>query len=106
MEESDDLFETTDIQVVPEDDFELTNYDPSQNKTQNKLSRYEKTTVLIMRTSELMNGAEPYIDAIEGKQAEEIAELELQQKKIPYIIRRNLINHIDYWKLEDLLSLD
>tara|TARA_B100000963_G_scaffold362057_1_gene402889 strand:- start:21692 stop:22204 length:513 start_codon:yes stop_codon:yes gene_type:complete len=68
------------------------------------LTRYEKAKVLGIRSSQINSGAEPFIDIpshiIDGIT---IAKLELEQKAIPFIIRRNIPNgKIEYWNIEDL----
>ena len=68
------------------------------------LTKYEKARILGVRTNQLNNGAEPFIevdeDVIDGYQ---IAELELKAKKIPYIIQRPIPNgKCEFWRLEDL----
>ena len=68
------------------------------------LSKYEKTRVLGLRTKQINSGATPFInvdeDIIDGYT---IAEKELIEKKIPFIIKRPISNNkFEYWKLEDL----
>tara|TARA_B100000424_G_C22910988_1_gene484638 strand:- start:730 stop:1404 length:675 start_codon:yes stop_codon:yes gene_type:complete len=74
------------------------------HKTLPILTKYEKTRILGIRIKQLNNGALPYV-----KTAEDIldnyiiAERELKEKKIPFIIQRPLPNNtFEYWKLEDL----
>ena len=67
------------------------------------LNKYEKTTVIIMRCEQINSGFLPLIDNFDKfNTIEEIVEEELKQKKIPFIIKRNLGNKYEYWKLEDL----
>ena len=73
------------------------------------LTKYEKTRILGIRTKQLNNGAEPYITskvnvtpekAIDGYP---IALRELEEKKLPFIIRRPLPGGgMEYWYLQDL----
>lgn len=69
------------------------------------LTKYERTRVLGQRTKQLNSGSKPYItvpdNVIEGHL---IAELELEQKRIPFIIRRPLPGGAgsEYWSLKDL----
>lgn len=68
------------------------------------LSKYEKTKVIGLRAKQINNGAKPFItideNIIDGYI---IAEKELYQKKIPFIIKRPIsYNKFEYWKLEDL----
>jgi|LauGreDrversion4_2_1035121.scaffolds.fasta_scaffold20965_4 DNA-directed RNA polymerase subunit K/omega len=73
------------------------------------LTKYEKTRVLGIRTKQLNNGAEPFISSkinitpdkiIDGYP---IALKELEEKKLPFIIRRPLPGGgVEYWYLQDL----
>jgi DNA-directed RNA polymerase subunit K/omega len=68
------------------------------------LSKYEKTKILGLRTKQINSGAQPFIsideEIIDGYT---IAEKELIEKKIPFIIKRPISNNkFEYWKLEDL----
>ena len=74
------------------------------HKTIPLLTKYEKTKILGMRVKQLNNGAQPYIPSNE-KIIDNyvIALIELEQKKIPFIIQRPLPNNnFEYWKLHDL----
>jgi DNA-directed RNA polymerase I, II, and III subunit RPABC2 len=74
------------------------------HKTIPLLTKYEKTKILGMRVKQLNNGAQPYIPRNE-KIIDNyvIALIELEQKKIPFIIQRPLPNNnFEYWKLHDL----
>jgi DNA-directed RNA polymerase I, II, and III subunit RPABC2 len=74
------------------------------HKTIPLLTKYEKTKILGMRVKQLNNGARPYIVTNE-KLIDNyvIALIELEQKKIPFIIQRPLPNNnFEYWKLHDL----
>ncbi len=68
------------------------------------LSKYERTKILGVRTKQINSGAKPFINTeamiIDGYI---IAERELLEKKIPFIIKRPISNNkFEYWKLEDL----
>jgi len=68
------------------------------------LTKYEKTRILGQRAKQINSGDQPYIDVphniIDGYL---IAQLELKEKKLPFIIRRPLPNkQSEYWKLHDL----
>ena len=74
------------------------------HKTIPLLTKYEKTKILGMRVKQLNNGAQPSI-ATNEKLIDNyvIALIELEQKKIPFIIQRPLPNNnFEYWKLHDL----
>jgi DNA-directed RNA polymerase I, II, and III subunit RPABC2 len=74
------------------------------HKTIPFLTKYEKTRILGERASQINAGGKPYIEVdpsvIDGYL---IALKELEEKKIPYIVRRPLPNGgCEYWKLKDL----
>ena len=74
------------------------------HKTLPFLTKYEKTRILGIRTKQLNEGAKPYIDVnptiIDGYI---IAQLELEHKKLPFIIRRPMPNgSSELWRLQDL----
>lgn len=74
------------------------------HKTLPILTKYEKTRILGIRTKQLNEGAKPYIDVnptlIDGYI---IAQLELEHKRLPFIIRRPIPNGgSELWKLQDL----
>ena len=78
------------------------------HKTVPFLTKYEKTRVIGQRIQQLNNGAKLYVnisnDIIDNNV---IAEMELKEKKIPFIIRRPLPdNSFEYWKLQDLELID
>lgn len=70
------------------------------------LTKYEKTRILGQRAKQINNGSKPYINVSENIiDGYLIAELELKEKKIPFIIRRPLPNgKSEYWKIKDLES--
>lgn len=76
----------------------------SLHKTMPFLTKYEKTRILGQRAKQLNQGAQPLIPfdkkIIDGYL---IAQLELQQKALPFIIRRPLPGgKSEYWRLADL----
>ncbi len=74
------------------------------HKTLPYLSKYERTRVLGQRAKQINSGAKPFVPVpdsiIDGFI---IAEMELVQKRIPFIIQRPLHGGAcEYWKLRDL----
>jgi DNA-directed RNA polymerase subunit K/omega len=74
------------------------------HKTVPFLTKYEKTRVLGIRSKQINNGGEIYIETppnvVDGYT---ISEIELNNKKIPFIIKRPIPNGgCEYWKLADL----
>jgi DNA-directed RNA polymerase subunit K/omega len=67
------------------------------------LTKYEYTRILGVRATQIENGAPTFIDVHELVDSYLIAKAELEQKKIPFILKRPIPNgNIEYWKLEDL----
>jgi DNA-directed RNA polymerase I, II, and III subunit RPABC2 len=74
------------------------------HKTIPFLTKYEKARILGQRAKQINSGAYPFIKVPENViDGYIIAEIELKQKKIPFIIRRPLPNGgSEYWKVHDL----
>jgi len=68
------------------------------------LSKYEKARIIGIRVNQLNQGTEPFI-VIRNLNLDKhiIAEEELKQKKLPFIIKRPIPNgHFEYWNVNDL----
>jgi DNA-directed RNA polymerase subunit K/omega len=78
-----------------------------QHKTYPFLTIYEKTKIIGLRSNQLSQGAKPYIAVPEHVvSVREIARMELEQKRLPFIIKRPLPNgNYEYWRLADLMIL-
>lgn len=77
------------------------------HKTIPYLTKYEKARILGQRAKQINAGATPFVkvpeNIIDGYL---IAQLELEQKRIPFIIRRPLPNGgSEYWSLKDLENI-
>ena len=77
------------------------------HKTIPFLTKFEKAKIIGLRAKQINNGSDPFIEIpnnmIEGLT---IAEKELEEKKVPFIIRRPLPNGAsEYWKVNDLEML-
>ena len=98
------------INVIEESTFNdvfefLENYDTIKKLNISKpiLSKYEKTKILGIRAEQIRHGAKPLIIVPKHITDElDIAEEELKQRKMPFIIERKIGNKLEYWKLEDL----
>jgi DNA-directed RNA polymerases I, II, and III subunit RPABC2 len=71
------------------------------------LTKYERARILGQRAKQINSGATPFVkvpeNVIDGYL---IAELELKEKRIPFIIRRPLPNGgSEYWKVSDLENI-
>jgi DNA-directed RNA polymerases I, II, and III subunit RPABC2 len=98
----------------------LAAYHPDDNTTPHRLTRYERTKILGMRMEQLARGAPPLIDlpppaqlsavavsaSGEGGPAPVvrwIAEQELQQRRLPFVVQRKLPNgEKEMWRLADM----
>jgi len=71
------------------------------------LTVYERTKILGARTNQLAEGAMPFVSIPEYMtQPLEIAKLELEQRRLPYIIKRPMPDGtFEYWRLSDLMIL-
>lgn len=75
--------------------------------TQPVLTKYERARLIGLRATQLANGAQPLV-SVPNTVINEliIAEEELKEKKLPFIIRRPMPNGgSEYWKLKDLMIL-
>jgi len=74
------------------------------HKTIPYLTKYEKARILGQRAKQINSGAPPFVKVPENViDGYIIAELELKEKRIPFIIRRPLPNGgSEYWSLKDL----
>lgn len=72
------------------------------------MTRYEKAKILGLRSSQINSGADVFIEVPPGIiDGITIANMELEAKKIPFIIRRPLPNgKSEYWNIQDLEILD
>ena len=93
------------ISKVTRDEFNII-IDPF-HKTIPYLTKYEKTRILGQRSKQIESGAKPLVKVPENIiDSYIIAELELQQKKIPFIIRRPIPGGgFEYWHLKDLENI-
>ena len=77
------------------------------HKSQPFLSVYEKTKLLGFRANQLAQGARPYVVRPEHVTSVfEIAKMELEQRMLPYIIKRPMPDGtFEYWRLSDLMII-
>jgi DNA-directed RNA polymerase I, II, and III subunit RPABC2 len=71
------------------------------------LTVYERTKILGTRANQLAEGARPFVTVPEHMtQPLEIAKLELEQRRLPFIIKRPMPDGtFEYWRLSDLMIL-
>ncbi len=83
---------------------DLTNIDP-KHTTYPFLTNYERTKCISFRASQIASGARPYVLVPEGvTDAYTIAKMELEAKRLPFIIKRPLPDgSFEAWRLSDLV---
>jgi DNA-directed RNA polymerase subunit K/omega len=71
------------------------------------ITLYEKTNIVGLRANQLSQGAKAYISVPDHiSSVREIARMELEQKRLPFIVKRPLPNgKSEYWRLADLMIL-
>jgi DNA-directed RNA polymerase I, II, and III subunit RPABC2 len=71
------------------------------------LTQFEKTHILGFRTSQLSQGARPYIAVPEHvTEIREIAKMELEARRLPILLKRPMPDGtFEIWRLSDLLIL-
>jgi|UniRef100_A0A6C0JWW9 DNA-directed RNA polymerase subunit K/omega len=78
------------------------------HKSQPFLSVYERTKILGFRANQLAQGARSYLKPVPDHITStlEIAKLELNQRLLPFIIKRPIPDgSFEYWRLTDLMIL-
>ena len=102
-----DYMETV-LQKVPLKVVQPTDASPDANHTTYPfLTLYEKTKIIGLRANQLSQGGRPFVAVPQHvTDVREIARLELEQKKLPFIVKRPLPNgSYEYWRLADLMQL-
>ena len=79
----------------------------ANHRTYPFLTNYEKTKIIGLRANQISKGSAPFIAVPKHiTDVRDIARLELDQKRLPFIIKRPLPNgQFEYWRLADLLIL-
>lgn len=77
------------------------------HKTMPFMTKFEKTRILGQRAKQIETGSKPFVSVPDSIiDAYLIAEIELKEKKIPFIIKRPLPNgSCEYWRVKDLEQL-
>ena len=84
----------------------LKTYDPSKNRTNNILSKYEKVKIIGLRAEQIQRGSSPYVTVDTSKpfDARVIAKAELDARKVPFMILRKLPDgRVEHWRLDDMM---
>lgn len=110
-EVEDDEYETS-MEVTawkPQDDRNtlLKNLDKKERITVPFLTKYERTRIVGIRAQQIARGAPLYVDREDEIDPIVIAEKELYERKLPFIIRRVMPDGIvEDWRVKDLQILD
>lgn len=80
--------------------------DPN-HKSQPFLTQYERTRILGFRANQLAQGGRPFIVVpTHITSTLEIARLELDQRRLPFVVKRPMPDgSFEYWRLSDLMIL-
>jgi DNA-directed RNA polymerase I, II, and III subunit RPABC2 len=91
------------LQVIPPGGTKADN----NHRTYPFLTIFERTKIIGLRANQISKGSAPFIVVPPHiTDVRDIARLELEQKRLPYIIKRPLPNGtFEYWRLMDLLQL-
>lgn len=92
-----------DLQYIPVGGDKL----DTNHRTYPFLTTFERTKIIGLRSNQLSKGAVPLINVPKHiTDVRDIARLELEQKRLPFIVKRPLPNGtFEYWRLTDLLLL-
>lgn len=95
--------------VIADDYSKISNIDKTHYRSLPILTKYEFDQVIGLRTMHLSRGAPPLIALDEGFKIEsniqlrEVAQRELVEKRLPYMIKRVMPNgKPEYWSISDL----
>lgn len=79
----------------------------TKRTTLNRMTIYEKAHIIGVRASQLSDDAPPFVDIENMTDCIQIANKELEERKLPFIIRRNLPDgSFEDWPIDDLLIPD
>jgi DNA-directed RNA polymerases I, II, and III subunit RPABC2 len=79
----------------------------ASKKTLPILTKYERARIIGLRAQQIARGAPLYIDRGLETEPIRLAEMELVERKLPFIVRRRLPNDsFEDWKLSELTILD
>jgi DNA-directed RNA polymerase I, II, and III subunit RPABC2 len=79
----------------------------ANHRTYPFLTNFERTKIIGLRANQISRGSVPFVAVPKHiTDVRDIARLELEQKRLPYLIKRPLPNGtFEYWRLCDLLIL-
>jgi DNA-directed RNA polymerase I, II, and III subunit RPABC2 len=79
----------------------------TNHRTYPFLTNFERTKIIGLRANQISRGSVPFVSVPKHiTDVRDIARLELEQKRLPYIIKRPLPDGtFEYWRLSDLMIL-
>ena len=91
------------LQIVPPGGAKADN----NHRTYPFLTKFERTKIIGLRANQISKGSVPFVSVPKHiTDVRDIARLELEQKRLPFIVKRPLPNGLyEYWRLTDLLIL-
>ena len=114
-EELEDIYdintlEETELEIIDDNNDIIENIENeetiNEKQTTNYITKYEKAKIIGFRAQQLSKGAAPSIDIGEEYNPYNIALMELEQNKLPLMIKRKLPNgSVEYWKTNELIII-
>lgn len=93
-----------DSKIVQENVASANTENKPQRTTLNRMTIYEKAHIIGVRAAQLSDDAPPFVDIENMTDCIQIANKELEERKLPFIIRRNLPDGTyEDWSIDDLL---
>jgi DNA-directed RNA polymerase I, II, and III subunit RPABC2 len=91
------------LQIVPP----IGEKSDANHRTYPFLTLYERTKIIGLRANQISKGSAPFITVPEHiTSVKDIARMELEQKRLPFIIKRPLPDGtFEYWRLVDMMIL-
>ena len=79
----------------------------TNHRTYPFLTNFERTKIIGLRANQISRGSVPFVSVPKHMtDVRDIARLELEQKRLPYLIKRPLPDGtFEYWRLSDLMIL-
>lgn len=92
---------------LPLTEFGSTDKKDTNHRSVPYLTQYERTKIIGFRSNQLSQGARPLIQVPSHiTDVMDIARLELEQRRLPFLLKRPMPDGTyEYWRLQDLLIL-
>jgi len=100
---------TSQLLTIPDEYAKIRNADKSKYRSLPIMTKYEFDQIIGLRTMHLSRGAPPLVDipedfkVISNINLREIAQRELVEKRLPYMVKRMMPNgKAEYWSVAEL----